>query len=257
MTPFKTGLHERNPSVSSGVPAGLVGTEVRMSASMVSPPPVVAWIRVVAIGRPPPPVRVAKPEEEGEGGIGVVIWAAAVVVDLGRVFIASPFNNSPVAHIQARISTRISKRHGFWCGFINAHVHDVVFDVAWRDGIDHFGHRITDLPWPHRFLGYEPHRLKATVVFVARLDDIVGGVHRVFHGCPLDGLKHGIAVIFHMDRGPVAQHDNLSRNLCFDALLSGLCCSRNRCEHGSFKVIGGYLTKIFRQITVDRDPWTV
>jgi hypothetical protein len=133
----------------------------------------------------------------------------------------------------------------------------VVLGVTWRDGIDHCGHRITDLPGPHRFFGHEPHGLKAAVVFIARFDDIVGGVHRVFQGCVLDGFKHGIAVVFNMKSRPVAEHDNLSRNLGFDAPLSGLRGAGDGCKHISFKMIRGYSTKIFRQITVDCHPRTV
>jgi hypothetical protein len=67
--------------------------------AVVSPPSIVAWVRVVAIGRPPPPVGVTETEEEGKGGIGVIIGTALVVVDLGRVFVSCAFDNGSVAHV--------------------------------------------------------------------------------------------------------------------------------------------------------------
>ena len=89
----------RAPPVFSSVFARFVGIMMCISSLVVSPSPIVAWARVVVIRRTRPPVGVAEPEEKGEGGIGVVIGAPTVMVDLSRVFVAGALNNCSVAHI--------------------------------------------------------------------------------------------------------------------------------------------------------------
>src|SRR5580692_3203345 len=130
------------------------------------------------------------------------------------------------------------------------HVGYVVDRRTWRNGVDLFRNGVRDLPRTSRGCGGEPDSLKAEVIYISDLDNLLLRVGRVRKLSCLDWLELGVPVVmnFYLRFGFFDIHECGGRDLCQENGILCLIGSGYRRQNIGTWTIRRDLRKVRRQV---------